>query len=626
MHTPSAPAPPLLLSRDSLLNLRTLANCLAEDARFMTDVSMNVKHSLAVGAPKRARSVPTHSGLRHNCANAPIRLILLSRILKEKSEDTLAIVAAMRIGTVLLSGLVTVMLKVCRYLHAGGPDASILTEANVKTLFSISGSTLARDSMYAANLTLPSRLPVGEARQAFDRMLVAVGSVWSTESGAKLTKLVNVEMHGAPQPADAAIADAFARSVVEEIQQSIDIGACVDSDILSILADGEDADAADDESSRSIDTQSTRSTRGANPLPPEPQQPLRPALPSVIRDSTNRIVYVDARGSGNSAPLRSALLQAAPDDSTLAGLDTVNKGRALIDIKSAAAMTAFQQWLCTSVADNAAVAEMISSVADESGSVLLLGAHFIIPKVTSHDHMAVQEQAFHTDIEPMGQVVAVAVNTEDREMDTLIDAQGTVLVRSPTVGRAATSLYCFDIGVVHAGPGRQCVHGPYPVYDKTRVFFLLASPTMPMELVTVRRKDNGLKRMPLLLKLRPSAPNPTETALDTTASLAEQMLRRIEVRIGRDATAVEENTLLRSLMEAIAPLPSGSAEENTRLGLLLGPVLNGLCDPACAQLHASLCEVLRVSEAQPTPTFAHLCERLVATTGAVAALGSDFFI
>ena len=100
MHTPSAPAPPLLLSRDSLLNLRTLANCLAEDARFMTDVSMNVKHSLAVGAPKRARSVPTHSGLRHNCANAPIRLILLSRILKEKSEDTLAIVAAMRIGTV----------------------------------------------------------------------------------------------------------------------------------------------------------------------------------------------------------------------------------------------------------------------------------------------------------------------------------------------------------------------------------------------------------------------------------------------------------------------------------------------------------------------------------------------
>ena len=52
-------------------------------------------------------------------------------------------------------------------------------------------------------------------------------------------------------------------------------------------------------------------------------------------------------------------------------------------------------------------------------------------------------------------------------------------------------------------------------------------------------------------------------------------------------------------------------------------MLEGLSDPAGAQLFASLKEVLRISEGQSTPSMAKVCEQIIAKTGNVAGNSLD---
>ena len=73
---------------------------------------------------------------------------------------------------------------------------------------------------------------------------------------------------------------------------------------------------------------------------------------------------------------------------------------------------------------------------------------------------------------------------EPIELGTLLDVNGTV-------GRAATSVFIYDTGTLHAGPALY-IPPPYPQYVKTRVFILLCSDTIDPARLAQHRRDNGL--------------------------------------------------------------------------------------------------------------------------------------
>ena len=229
------------------------------------------------------------------------------------------------------------------------------------------------------------------------------------------------------------------------------------------------------------------------------------------------------------------------------------------------------------------------------------------------------QQSFHTDVDVLGEVLAIALHVDGEPMNTLIDPQGTPLVQSPHLARAESSVFLYDTGVVHAGPSAADVAGPYPRYLTSRVFFLLASPTLDADRIAQHRANNGLQRMPLAVAATAAAGAPR-----ASPTLASAALVRVEQRLGRLLTPEEERSLLAALLEALLPLPLPSGGGGSRLRLVTGPLLRALQEAPLAQLWASLLEVLRATEGQPAPTLtlSRLLEQLGAATGAVGGIGA----
>ena len=196
-------------------------------------------------------------------------------------------------------------------------------------------------------------------------------------------------------------------------------------------------------------------------------------------------------------------------------------------------------------------------------------------------------------------------------------------VGSSQLARATTSVFVYDTGAVHAGPGAVGIAGPYPRDLTSRVFFLLASPTLDADRVAQHRAHNGLQRLPLAVAVAAAAADPA-CAPQAPPSLAHAALARVEWRLARQLAPAEERSLLAALMEALLPLPLPAGGGGSRLRLLTGrSFLRALEEPALAQLWASLLEVLRATEGLPTPTTTRLLEQLVAATGAVGGLGAS---
>ena len=83
-------------------------------------------------------------------------------------------------------------------------------------------------------------------------------------------------------------------------------------------------------------------------------------------------------------------------------------------------------------------------------------------------------------------------------MGTLIDAKARIDANGSVqggagFGRAATSVFAYDTGAVHGGPGVTHVEGPYPRYFVQRVFFLLSSHDLTPDWIAHHRRDNGLR-------------------------------------------------------------------------------------------------------------------------------------
>lgn len=226
-----------------------------------------------------------------------------------------------------------------------------------------------------------------------------------------------------------------------------------------------------------------------------------PNLQCSELDCDGRLVYVDLqpRTSRDAAlalgTLRQKLAADRPTSLTLHRLVPINRGRILVEIDSPDTFELFGSWLRSATAEYPPLQQMLSSLGPH---LRVIGAQWIVPKVTEYERR-VLPQTPHTDVGCRGEVVSVAIHVDKCEMGTLIDPKATISSKGVVqygvgFGRAATSIFAYDTGVVHCGPGGSRVDGPFPKYFTSRVFFLLCSSDLDEDKVARHRHDNGLLR------------------------------------------------------------------------------------------------------------------------------------
>ena len=130
--------------------------------------------------------------------------------------------------------------------------------------------------------------------------------------------------------------------------------------------------------------------------------------------------------------------------------------------------------------------------------ILLLGAQFIVPKVTEYEPR-IAAQMPHTDVDTKGEVISVAYQSAERAQWARCSTQRRMLTPRVLVAngsgfkRAMTPIFAYDTGAVHAGPGVAHVPPPYPQYFTSRVFVLLCANTLDPRRIAQHRHDNGLR-------------------------------------------------------------------------------------------------------------------------------------
>lgn len=246
-------------------------------------------------------------------------------------------------------------------------------------------------------------------------------------------------------------------------------------------------------SARETESERKRSRRGD-----PPEEPTLPPLGTVERDREGRIVYVDLQprpsgGDGLDA-LRSRLLSVRPTRRVLDRLTPINRGRLLVEIEDAMALDLFRVWLLRAMGEVEALGLLLTPLGPR---IRLLGAQFIVPKVTEYEPR-VAAQSPHTDVDTKGEVISVAIHLHGDAMGTLIDATARVdssgaVTNGSGFGRAMTSIFAYDTGAVHAGPSIAHVPPPYPQYLISRVFVLLCADTLDPRRIAQHRHDNGLR-------------------------------------------------------------------------------------------------------------------------------------
>ena len=235
-----------------------------------------------------------------------------------------------------------------------------------------------------------------------------------------------------------------------------------------------------------------RSRRGDSPDPP-----VQPPLGLVERDQEGKIVYVDLQPPSSDDGLdvlRSRLLTVQPTRQILDRLLPINRGRLLVEIEDVEALNLFRRWLLSAMVRVEALRWLLTPLGPR---ILLLGAQFIVPKVTEYEPR-IAAQMPHTDVDTKGEVISVAINLQSSAMGTLLDAtahidSSGVVAYGSGFKRAMTPIFAYDTGTVHAGPGVAHVPPPYPQYFTSRVFVLLCANTLDPRRIAQHRHDNGLR-------------------------------------------------------------------------------------------------------------------------------------
>ena len=227
--------------------------------------------------------------------------------------------------------------------------------------------------------------------------------------------------------------------------------------------------------------------------------PPAPNLSAVEVDGAGTVVYVDLQPRGEDPSLqalRARLSATQPIARTLERLPLINRSRVLVEVEDQMALDLFQSWILTTTT-NGTMGEALRQLFKPLGSrILLLGAHFICPRVTEYEPRILPQQP-HTDVGTRGEVIAVGLHLQGEPMNTLLDPLATLDTSGEVQGgsgfrRAHTSVFAFETAAVHAGPGVPHVEGPYPRFLTSRIFFLLAPADLDPAEIAKRRADNGL--------------------------------------------------------------------------------------------------------------------------------------
>ena len=210
-----------------------------------------------------------------------------------------------------------------------------------------------------------------------------------------------------------------------------------------------------------------------------------PNLAAMEVDGDGRLTYASLEPEQEDAllsALRSRLSYVQPTTHVLERLTPINRGRILVEITDAIALNLFCSWLLAAMVASSPLRRMLEPLGPRA---LLLGGQFIVPRVTEYDRRIVS-QLPHSDVDVTGEVVALAMHVHGTEM-------GTVIARGDgSFGRANASVFVYDTGATHYGPGVPHVPPPYPRYFTDRVFFLLCSATLDPDRIARHRRDNGL--------------------------------------------------------------------------------------------------------------------------------------
>jgi len=228
-------------------------------------------------------------------------------------------------------------------------------------------------------------------------------------------------------------------------------------------------------------------------------QPGTPNLSTIEVDAQGTVVYVDLREAAQNegfAILRAGLVANQPTERILSRLTPINRGRLLVEIPDETILAHFSAWLRAALVSEATGPALRRLLTPLGPRLRLLGAQWIVPKATEYEPK-IAAQTPHTDVDAKGEVVSIALNVAGNEMGTLIDAKARIggdgsVMDGCGFGRAATSVFAYDTGTVHGGPGIAHVDGPYPKYFVERVFFLLSAHNLVPSRVAQHRQDNGL--------------------------------------------------------------------------------------------------------------------------------------
>ena len=153
----------------------------------------------------------------------------------------------------------------------------------------------------------------------------------------------------------------------------------------------------------------------------------------------------------------------------------------MVEITDATVFEAFATWFSSMAMEWPPFRQFLAPLVPR---ILLLGAQFIVPKVTEYEPRIVP-QTPHTDVDVKGEVVAIGLHLHRAEMGTMIAGNGH------DFRRAATPMFAYDTGAMHYGPGLIYVPPPYPQFFTQRVFFLLCAATLNSQRITKHRHDNG---------------------------------------------------------------------------------------------------------------------------------------
>ena len=250
------------------------------------------------------------------------------------------------------------------------------------------------------------------------------------------------------------------------------------------------------------------------------EHPQAPELERVEKDRGGRVVYVDLHVGGSSdrteqtlQALRQRLLTLQPTQQALARMPLINRGRALVEVDDEMALDLFQAWLVTTASSTGTMGEGLRQLLQPLGPrVLLLGVHFICPRIDEYQP-CVRQQQFHTDVGTRGEVIGIGLNLRNEHMNTVIDPHATLHSSGEVRGgsgfrRAATPVFGFETAAVHAGPAlsHAATTGPFPRFLTNRLFFLLASADLDPSKVAQHRADNALAGHANLIIAVPPAP------------------------------------------------------------------------------------------------------------------------